>query len=503
MPVATLASAFVFQTTVRQRASPSFALSLHGARSHEGTEMETSKSLQEQIDSLAIEAKALISVAKKESRELTNEESEQFDTITKTGIPELKAKLATAINREDAIVKLSNETRRQNSVEELDTILSNSRDPRTVLPVDGRFGSDGAQQDRIYVRQAKLKAFKNERDAFNAGMWLRGLSAKMSGQEDVKALQHVRNCGLDINNTAYEYSGPQGGYLVPGPISQTLIDVRENVGVARQICDIQPMTADTLTIPKRSAGLTVYAPGEANAITTSDKTWKQVELITKKRAVASYISQELVDDALINIVDNIVSEMGYALALQEDLELINGTGAATTYFGVTGLLSSIGSAGISQAATGHDTWPELDSADFTACIGLLPERFATRSPVWVCSSNFYHTAMLHVLVAGGGNTVATLQSGSGNQRMFLGYPVYLTAQMPLSTAAATNCALFGQFDMGVILGDRGVMRFDRDPSTQFLSDLLTLKATTRYDIKVHQPGTSSVAGAYVALKTAA
>jgi HK97 family phage major capsid protein len=463
--------------------------------------METSKALQEQIDALAIEAKALISVAKKESRELSNEESEQFDTITKTSIPDLKAKLATAVNREDAILKLSNESRRQNSVAELDEILNHPSEPRTVLPVNGRFGND-APQDRIYVRTSKLKAFKNERDAFNAGMWLRGLSAKMSGQEDVKALTHVRNCGLDINNTAYEYSGPQGGYLVPAPISQTIIDVRENTGVARQICDIQPMTADTLTIPKRSAGLTVYAPGETNAITTSDKTWKQVELITKKRAVAAYISQELQDDALINIVDNIVSEMGYALALQEDTELINGTGAATTYFGVTGLLSSIGSAGVSQAATGHDTWPELDSADFTSAIGLLPERFATRNPVWVCSSNFYHTAMLRVLVAGGGNTVATLQAGAGNVRSFLGYPVYLTAQMPTSTAAATVCALFGQFDMGVILGDRGVMRFDRDPSTQFLSDLLTLKATTRYDIKVHQGGTSSAAGSYVALKTA-
>lgn len=464
--------------------------------------MDSSKALQEQIDSLAIEAKALIAVAKKESRELSTEEAAKFDEITKTSIPDIKTRLATAVNREEEILKLSNETARQTSVAELDELLNRPGQARTVLPVNGRFANDGAQQDRIYVRQAKLKAFKNERDAFDAGMWVRSISAKLRGQEDVKALQHCRNSGLMIDNTSYEYSGPQGGYLVPAPISQTLIDVRENVGIARQICDIQPMTADTLTIPKRSGGLTVYAPGETNAITTSDKTWQQVELITKKRAVAAYISQELVDDALINIVDNIISEMGYALALQEDNELINGTGAAATYFGVRGLLNRIGSAGVSTAATGHDTWPELDSADFTAAIGLLPERFATRSPVWVCSSNFYHTAMLHVLVTGGGNTVATLQSGAGNQRMFLGYPVYLTAQMPLSTAAATNCALFGQFDMGVILGDRGVMRFDRDDSTGFLSDLITLKATTRYDIQVHQPGTSAVAGAYVALKTA-
>ena len=467
--------------------------------------MESSKSLQEQIDGLAIEAKALVTVAKKESRELSADESARFDEITKTLIPEAKTKLATAINREEAILALSNETRRQNSVAELDAILNGSpSEPRLTLPVNGRLpGNDGKQEDRIYVRQAKLKAFKNERDAFDAGMWMRAIVAKEHNRgEDVKALQHCQRRGLMIDNTSYEGSGPQGGYLVPAPISQTLIDVRENVGVARKVCDVQPMTSDTLTIPKRAAGLTVYAPGEAAAITTSDKTWSQVELITKKRAVASYISQELVDDALISIVDNIINEMGYALGLQEDNELINGTGAATSYFGVRGLLNRIGAGGVSTAATGHDTWGELDISDVTACIGLLPERFAVGMPSWICSSNFYHSVMARLMVAGGGNAVSDLAAGAANVRQFLGYPVHLTSQMPTATATATVCALFGSFNMAVILGDRTGIRFGRDDSTGFLSDLTTLKATTRYDIQVHQPGTASVVGAYVALKTA-
>ncbi len=73
--------------------------------------------------------------------------------------------------------------------------------------------------------------------------------------------------------------------------------------------------------------MTVYAPGEAGLITDSDKSWSQVNLIVKKREVASYLSQELNDDAIVNLVDDIFSEMGYSLALQEDNEAINGTGA--------------------------------------------------------------------------------------------------------------------------------------------------------------------------------
>jgi HK97 family phage major capsid protein len=65
------------------------------------------------------------------------------------------------------------------------------------------------------------------------------------------------------------------------------------------------------------------------------------------------------------------------------------------------------------------------------------------------------------------------------------------------------CALFGSFPQAVILGDRTGIRISRDDSVGFLSDLITLKATARYDINVHQPGDSSNAGAYVALKTAA
>lgn len=464
--------------------------------------METSKALQEQIDALAIEARALIDVAKRESRELTEDESKRFDEITEKLVPDAKVKLESARKRDEAILKLTNETRRQNKADEINEMLyGEPTRPHTVLPVNGRFVQD-EPEDRIYVRQAKLKAFKNERDAFDAGMWMRAIISKERNRDDIKAVQHCSRRGLVIDNTSSTLTGAGGGYLLPAPISQSLIDVRENVGVARKVCQVMPMTADTLTIPKRSAGLTVYAPGEANAITTSDKTWSQVELIAKKRAVASYISQELVDDALISIVDNVVSEMAYALALQEDNELINGTGAATTYFGVRGLLNKIGSAGVSTAATGHDTWPELDVADFTACIGLLPERY-NRNPVWICSSNFFHTAMLHILASAGGNAVNDLTRGpNDNVRTFLGYPVYLTSQMPTSTATATVCALFGAFDMAVILGDRTGITMGRDDSTGFLSDLITLKATTRYDFNVHAPGTSAAVGAYVALKTA-
>ncbi len=77
----------------------------------------------------------------------------------------------------------------------------------------------------------------------------------------------------------------------------------------------------------------------------------------------------------------------------------------------------------------------------------------------------------------------------------MGYPVYLTAQMPTATAAATVCALFGSFSKAVVLGDRAGIRVARSDDYKFLDDKITLKASSRYDFNVYDPGDSTDAGA--------
>ncbi len=461
-------------------------------------EFPSSKALQEQIDDLAIEARAIMETVETESREPNETEAARFDDITDKLIPELQNKLATATKREDKMVKLAAQTKRQSKVAELAQLLNTGRSPRILDEADDE---DGEDKGRVFVRHSKLRCFENNAQAFDAGMWLRAVSAKERNRDDVKALQHCQRRGLAISNAMSEGTGAGGGYVVPAQISSSIIAVRENVGVARRVCSIMPMGADTLTIPKRAGGLTVYAPGEGNAITGSDASLAQIELINKKRAVLAQLSQELNDDALISISDLLFTEMAYALALQEDKELINGTGAGATYFGVRGLLNRIGSAAVATAATGNDTWPELTLADMTAAIALLPERF-DRNPSWICSRNFYHGVMVRLEAQAGGNTIDTLRAGAKGEPVFLGYPVYITSQMPTATATATVCALFGSFADAVVLGDRGGITMSRDDSVGFTSDLITLKATSRYDINVHEPGTASVVGAYTAVKTA-
>ena len=265
---------------------------------------------------------------------------------------------------------------------------------------------------------------------------------------------------------------------------------------------VLPTAGDTLTVPRRTGGVTIYAPGEGNSITESSPTLGQVELITKKRAAYSELSQELSDDAIVNLADYIFLEFAHALAQQEDKELINGTGAGATYFGVRGLLNKIGTAGVATAATGHDTWGEIDMADMMACGGKLPDRYFEYGASWICSYSFYNQVMARLAFAAGGVGASEIMSGVGNVRSFAGYPVYLTSQMPTATAVSTKCCLFGAFSVAGILADRGPVRLTRSDDYKFQNDVIALKATSRYDINIYDHGDGSNAGAYVSLSTA-
>lgn len=379
-------------------------------------------------------------------------------------------------------------------------IATNYQAPQKVLPTDGRM--PGERRYTQHTRIGKLRAFKDEQLAFDAGKWLQAASARFGGERNESAERYCESVGLELTNAAGESTGASGGYLVPAPISSTIVDVKEQVGISRQVCQVLPSSGDTLSVPKVVGSLSVYSPGEANLITDSDNTFGQVELIIKKRAVANYLSNELADDALISMADFTFRQMAYALAQQEDKELINGTGAAATYFGVNGLLNRVAAGGVhTNTADDRDAWTEFTLADMMEFVAKLPDRFHAYNPSFICSHAFYHAVMVRLALAAGGTTMSEVLAGNGNVRSFAGYPVYLTSQMPVATATSQKCCLFGAFDQAVILADRGGVRLQRSDDYKFLNDQITFRGISRYDIQVHDYGTASAAGAYVALAT--
>lgn len=358
------------------------------------------------------------------------------------------------------------------------------------------------QQPNVLTTR-NLQAFKGpeaEAQAYRCGHWLKAVVARLRGGQDEQSEQIAMSSGF--NMTATEGTGSAGGYTVPDPLAAAIIEARETVGISRQLADIHSMTADTMSIPKQLTGPTVQYPGEAGTITAGDSTWGQVMLSAVKRAVLSKISNELKDDAIINIVDQAASRIGFELAKQEDAEFISGDGTAT-YGGETGLLTAIGAGGITTGiTTSEDTWLEIDLANFTDLMGTLPTKYVDGNESWICSNNFYYGVMVKLLVAAGGNTIGMLEAGA-SRPTFLGKPVFLTDNMPTATAVSTKTFLYGNFKQAVIIGDRTQIQIALSEQRYFEEDVLAIRAVSRYDINVHEGGTAGAAGAYVCFSTGA
>ena len=447
---------------------------------------KTSDDIRAELAVLVDEADAITAI-----EELDETQRARFDELTAKdeGLVALKQlELTKAVEVEDRMKALA--------------VARAESDPRS--PLQAALGDDKpAPQPRLYSPTNRLKAFKGEnalKDAHDCGMFMRALASRAVGKQDAEAEKAIEARGWGgILNTATEGTDTAGGHTVPDPLSAAFIEYRESVGISRQLADIRQMTSDTLKIPKLTAGPTVQYPGEATATTPTDQTWGSVSLTAVERSVLSKVSNPLQQDSLINFTDNVISRFGFEFAKQEDNELFNGDGTST-YGGETGILSALGAAG--KNVTTGNTYAELALSDFTDTMGLLPSEH-WGMPAWVASSSFYHTVMLKLLAAAGGNTIAALESGGAMRPSFLGYPVFLTDRMPTAEANSQTCALFGTFRDAVIIGDRTPIEVMTSEHRYFEERVVGIIGCTRYDINVHNAGDGSNAGAVVGLTLAA
>lgn len=433
-----------------------------------------SKETREQMAALRSEAEGLLKAAAAENRSLTAEEKTRFD--------EIESKHQEAKDFLDRADKLGSMGVPQNLGR--DQRSSESSSPKIVVPTTARL-------------HKKLKCFKSPEDAYLAGQFY---AATLLGRNDARdwCMQH----GVDIRNAQSEGTNSAGGYLVPTPVEQAIIDLREQYGVFRQFARVIPMTSDTHNVPKRSGGLTWYYPAENATITDSDKTWDNVQLVAKKLATLTRYSSELSEDAILNIADDLTSEIAQAFANAEDEAGFNGDGTST-YGSITGVLSAVGAGSTVDAATGNTAVETLDLTDFEKCVGKLPH-YAGIQPVWFMHKAVYANGPMRLMDAAGGNTNTTLAQGPGNAE-FLGYPVVFTQVLDSTLGAdvSTVKAVFGDLRMAALMGNRRGISIATSSDRYFEYDQMAIRGTERYDIKIHDAGDASNAGAVVVLKTAA
>jgi len=435
--------------------------------------MRSSQEIAKQIQALQARVDAVLAVAREENRDLNDEEKTEVDSIVGTD------------SNPGQIAALRDEKSR---AERIEAHVSN-----VVKGIENQEAAQSANRIKVPARAkvgTTLKAFKTEEDAYAVGQWAR---ATLGGSKSAR--QWCRDHG--VQNVMTTGNNPAGGFLVPEPLANSIIELREQHGVARRETTVLPMADAVMVFPRLNTEVVSYYVGENSTITPSDPVLNQVKLEVKKLAAMTVISSEMGEDSVIGVAEMLARSMAQSFAIEEDKALFLGDGTGA-YGGIVGLAGALG-AGSLVTATSNATFSALTIGNFESMIGAA-KQYAGAQFKWYISQAGWSASMQRLMDAAGGNNIQTLQNGN-SVLSFLGYPVVISQVLntKLTSATGERALYFGDLRNGVYMGSKRDMTVAADASRYFENDAIAIRATERFDINVHDRGTSTVSGGIIGL----
>lgn len=123
-----------------------------------------------------------------------------------------------------------------------------------------------------------------------------------------------------------EGTSTAGGYLVPEEFFADVIYLLNEFGFARKYCATVSMKTNVLNVSTLTGKPSVTWTDENTTIAASKATFGRLSLTAKKLAAIYPISNELLDDANIDIYNTIVRIFTNVFAQEEDTQVFRGSG---------------------------------------------------------------------------------------------------------------------------------------------------------------------------------
>ena len=286
-----------------------------------------------------------------------------------------------------------------------------------------------------------------------------GLDGKEKSAKFFKALYNKDLGTLASFKAMNETTGSAGAFLVPEEFTAEVYRVVEDFGLVAKMATKFPMGSDTRNIPTVASSVTGSYPGEATAGTASQPVLAQVQLIAKTWVGLTPMSNELLEDANVSVVNLLVELFAEAIAGELDSQGLVGTGSP-----FTGVLGNASVNIVTMSAT-RDTYIEADLADYRSLItqvkpwALQGAGYVMHRTVWAniqtlrtagATGDFFGASTNPVIV-GVPQGYPTATAG-----FLWGYPVYLSDKMPATSVgsqASTKFCIFGNLKH-IYMGDR-------------------------------------------------
>jgi HK97 family phage major capsid protein len=340
------------------------------------------------------DARAIHEIAIKEKRELTTEQSTQYDAFMNEA-----SNCTKSIQREENLRKLSAEGDKINTRDVITDTLDT--DP------------DADPATRSQAKSLKeLRSSKEYRDAFNKFL-LRGKQAL--SQAEFRDL----STGSDVD----------GGYLVAPVqmVSELLKNLDDAVYIRSKARKFTLVQAKSLGVIKRTAKMSTWARGTEISTPTKDTSmaFGKRELHPQYMTGLALVSRDLLRNSSLPPEQLIREEMAMNAAEVQEQEFMTGSGAAGAALGV-----------FTASADGISTGRDVSTGNTTTAItfdGLIEAKFSLkpqyrRTAEWM----FHRTAVKQIakLKDGEGRYIWELSKQAGEPDRILGLPYVESEWVP-------------------------------------------------------------------------
>jgi len=269
---------------------------------------------------------------------------------------------------------------------------------------------------------------------------------------------------LETKDMSYG-SGPDGGYLVPQTVEAEIGRRLAAISPIRSIASVRQVSGPVLRKPFTVTGPVANWAAETGSRTKSDSpVLDQLQFPTAELYAMPAATPSLLEDAVVDLDQWIVSEVEAAFAEKEGAAFVNGTGSNQP----KGFLQYD-----LEAETSRD-WGEIGYVD-TGVNGAFPASHPSDRLVdliyalkagyrqnahWVM--NRKTQAVIRKMKDADGHYLWQPPAAPGGRAMLMGFPLVEAEDMPDIAAGATPIA-FGDFQRGYLVVDRAGMRVLRDP----------------------------------------
>lgn len=262
-------------------------------------------------------------------------------------------------------------------------------------------------------------------------------------------------------------SNPDGGYVVPLEIEQTIDRVLAKYSPIRSIATVRTIGGNVYRKPITTAGAATGWVAETDARTqTSTPTLSTIDFPTMELYAMPAATQVLLDDAQVDTEAWLASEVQTVFAEQESTAFVtgNGTNKPKGFLSYTNVADGSFSWGnIGYVATGVSAgFAASNPADNLLDLAYAPKQAYRANGSWVMNRKTEST--IRKFKDTTGNYIWQPGTVAGAPATLFGYPVVESEDMP-DIAANSYSVAFGDFARGYLIVDRAGIRVLRDPFT--------------------------------------